>query len=129
MVGLLSSLLVKVVALRALLTLLGSVLVAVPAGLLLLKVVALPLLAVLAIVGLPLLFVIALLGFPFFIVFAIGGVALAVLAGVAVFGIIALKLFLFVVLPVWIVFRLARWIARGGRSDVHAPAASDATTM
>lgn len=127
MVGLLSSLLVKVVALRALLTLLGSVLVAVPAGLLLLKVVALPLLAVLAIVGLPLLFVIALLGFPFFIVFAIGGLALAVLAGVAMFGIIALKLFLFVVLPVWIVFRLARWIARGGRPGSSATAAGEST--
>jgi hypothetical protein len=129
MIGLLSSLLVKVVALRALLTLIGSVLVAVPAGLLILKVVALPLLAVLAIVGLPLLFAIALLGFPFFLVFAIGGVALAVLAGVVMFGLVALKLFLFVVLPVWIVFRLARWIARGGRTAAHGSRATDAAGM
>ena len=109
----LASVLVKLAFFRLLLTLLGSVLVVVPLGLAMLKFLALPLLAVLALVGLPLLFVVALLGFPFFVVFAIAGVALALLAGVAVFGVIALKLFLFVVVPVWLVYRFARWMVRG----------------
>lgn len=119
MVGTVASLFVKVLFLRALLTLLGSVLVVIPLGLLMLKFLALPLLAVLALLGFPLLILVALLGFPFFIVFAIAGVALALLAAVVTFGFIALKLFLFVVLPVWLVYRLTRWLVRG-RGDSHA---------
>lgn len=115
MVGLLTSLLVKVAFLRALLTLVASVLVVVPLGLGLLKLLALPLLAVLGILALPLLFVVALVGFPMFIVFAIAGVALAMLAAVATFGVVALKLFLFVVLPVWLLYRGVRWMVRGAR--------------
>lgn len=118
------ALLLKLTALRALLALLGSILVVIPLGLGLLKVVALPLLGVLALIGLPLLIVIALLGFPFFIVFAIVGVALALLAAVVTFGFVALKLFLLVVLPLWLVYRLVRWMRRP-RARVE-PAGTDA---
>ena len=127
MVATLTSLVVKFAFLRVLLTTLGSVLVVLPLGLAMLKFLALPLVAVLAIIGLPLLFVIALLGFPFFIVFAIGGVALALLAAVVSFGFIALKLFLFVVLPIWIMVRAIRWLVGSGQGGKSTPATSDAS--
>ena len=124
MIATLGSLFVKLAFFRVLLTLLGSVLVVLPVGLLLIKFLAIPLLAVLAIVGLPLLFVVALLGFPFFIVFAIGGVALALLAAVVTFGFVALKIFLFVVLPIWILLRVMRWAALATRKLEELDAAA-----
>lgn len=124
MLGLFTSLLVKVAFLRALLALVASVLVVVPLGLGLLKLFALPLLAVLGILALPLLFVVALLGFPLFLVFAIAGVALGMLAAVVTFGVVALKLFLFVVLPVWLLYRGVRWMVRGPRQRDQGPAHS-----
>lgn len=116
------ALLLKLTFLRAFLALLGSVLVVIPLGLGLLKLLAWPLLAVMALIGLPLLVVIALLGFPFFIVFAIVGVALGLLGLVVSFGFVALKIFLFVVLPLWLVYRLVRWMWRAPRRDAGAPA-------
>lgn len=119
------ALMMKVTFVRALLALLASVLVVIPAALGLLKVVAVPLVALLALVGLPLLVVIALLGFPLFIVLAITGVVLALLAAVVTFGLIALKIFLFVVLPLWLAYRFVRWMLRGARTT-GAPAGTEA---
>ncbi|HEX4933166.1 MAG TPA: hypothetical protein VFV33_08310 [Gemmatimonadaceae bacterium] len=126
MVASLASLMVKLTFIRGLLALLASVLVVLPLGLAMLKVLALPLVAVLALIGLPLLVVIALLGFPFFVVFAIAGVVLALLAAVVTFGFIALKVFLFVILPGWLAYCFVRWVVRGAsRGQAESRAAAD----
>jgi hypothetical protein len=91
-----------------------------------------PVAMVLLALGLPLLVVLAFLGFPFFVVFGLTGVMVALLGAVLTIGLIALKVFLFVVLPVVLLVKLARWSWRKMRgrngAEVHeAPAPEVAT--
>lgn len=125
MVGSIASLVVKLTFVRAVLALLASVAVVLPLGLALLKFLALPLLVVMGLLGLPLLVVIALLGFPLFIVFAIAGVVLALLGAVVSFGFVALKIFLFVVLPLWLLWRFMRFAFGGRRAGATATAGGE----
>jgi hypothetical protein len=80
---------------------------------LLLKAIGLPALIVLSILALPILFVLLLFGLPIFLVFLVGGLALGALFAVLAFGLLALKFAIFVVLPIWLVWKLASWIFRG----------------
>jgi hypothetical protein len=110
--------------LRALIAVLGSLAALLPIAIALIKLVGLPLLVVMFVLGLPLLLVLALFGFPFIAVLAIAGVVMGTVFAVITLGIIALKFFLFVVLPIWLAWRLASWaFGRRGGGERRAPEA------
>jgi hypothetical protein len=89
----------------------------------LLKVIGLPVLIVLAVLSLPIFFLLFLFGLPLFLVLAAGGVVLGLLFAVLSLGLLALKFAIFVVLPIWLMWRLASWLFRGKRgvSTPEAP--------
>ena len=78
----------------------------------LLKAIGIPLLIVLAVLALPVLFVLFLLGLPIFLVLLVGGLAMGALFAALSFGILALKVAIFVVLPMWLLWKLASWMFR-----------------
>jgi len=80
----------------------------------LLKAIGLPLLGVLSIVAIPLLFLLFLFGLPIFLVFLAGGAIMGILSLVVTLGIAALKIGIFVVLPIWLTFKLLSWLFRRG---------------
>lgn len=84
----------------------------------LLKIIGVPLLAVLAVVSLPILFLLLVFGLPIFMVLVVGGLLMGVLGAVLSIGIAALKIGLFVVLPIWLVWMLGTklyyWITGRG---------------
>jgi hypothetical protein len=79
----------------------------------LLKAIGLPLLIVLAVLAAPVLFLLFLFGLPLFLVLLVGGLAMGVLFAALTFGLIALKIAIFVGLPIWLVYKLLSWIFRG----------------
>ena len=81
---------------------------------LLLKAIGLPVLAVLSIVAIPLLILLFLFGLPIFLVFLAGGAIMGILSLVVTIGIAALKIGIFVVLPIWLTWKLFSWIFRRG---------------
>ena len=81
----------------------------------LLKAIGLPLLAVLSIVAIPLLFLLFLFGLPIFLVMLAGGAIMGLLSLVVTLGIAALKIGIFVVLPIWLTFKLFSWVFHRGR--------------
>jgi Zn-dependent protease with chaperone function len=110
--------------LRGLLALLASIAAVLPIALALLKFVGWPVLVVMLVLGLPLLVVLALFGFPLIAVLTIGGVVMSMVFAVVTLGVIALKVFLFVVLPVWLLWKLASWAFRrrdGGERVPETP--------
>ena len=95
----------------------------------LLKTIGLPLLAVLSIVGLPILFLLLVFGLPIFMVLVVGGLLMGLFGVVLTIGIAAVKIGLFVVLPIWLLWtvgaRLYRWIfgnGNGGKRNGGEPA-------
>lgn len=80
-----------------------------------LKAIGLPVLMVLGVVALPILFLLFLFGLPLFLVFIGGGLLMGLFGVVLSVGVIALKIGLLVVLPVWLLFKLARMIGRSCR--------------
>jgi len=85
----------------------------------LLKAVGLPLLIVLAVLALPVFFLLFLFGLPVFLVMLVGGLALGVLFAALSLGLLALKVAVFVVLPIWLLWQLGSWMFRGrARRDV-----------
>jgi hypothetical protein len=84
---------------------------------------------VLLALGLPLLVVLALVGFPFFVVFGLTIVMVALLGAVLTVGLIALKIFLFVVLPVVLFVKVCMWlwglVRRKDNVAVHGPPAPE----
>lgn len=78
----------------------------------LLKVVGLPIVGVLSVLALPIFFMLFLFGLPIFLVLIGGGLAMAMIFAVLTIGIVALKVFIFVVLPVWLVWKLLRMVFR-----------------
>lgn len=96
---------------------------------LLLKTIGLPLLAVLSIVGLPILFILLIFGLPIFMVLVVGGLLMGALGAVLTIGLAAVKIGLFVVLPLWLMWmvgtKLYRWFfggGSGGKSNGAEPA-------
>ena len=117
--------------LRGLLALLASIAAVLPIALALLKLVGWPLLVVMLVLGLPLLLLLAVLGFPFIVVLAIGAVVMSLVFAVITFGVIALKVFLFVVLPAWLLWKLASRAFRrrdGGERVPETPKGATATS-
>lgn len=79
----------------------------------LLKAVGLPILIVLAVLALPVLFLLFLFGLPIFLVLVVGGLAMSALFAMLSLGMVALKVAIFVVLPVWLGWKLMAWLFRG----------------
>lgn len=111
MIGTITALVVRLAAIRWAIKTLVGVGVLVPLAFIL-KLVGLPILAVLGVVAAPVVFVLFLLGLPIFLVLAVGGVLLAGLFFLLTLGMVAFKFFLFVVLPVWIVWTVAGFLWR-----------------
>jgi hypothetical protein len=107
--SILKAVLIKLGMLRGLIAVLGSLAAVLPLAIALIKLVGLPLLLVMVVLGLPLLFVLALIGFPFIAVLAIGGAVMGMVFAAITLGIMALKFFLFVVLPIWLLWKAASW--------------------
>ena len=109
---------------RWLFKILGGLGVFLPVALLL-KAIGLPVLIVLAVLAAPILFVLFLFGLPICLVVAAGALALGVLFAVLTFGLLALKFAIFVVLPIWLMWKLVSWLFRGrggvSRPDVSRP--------
>ena len=80
---------------------------------LLLKTIGLPVLAVLSIVAIPIFFLLLLFGLPVILVVVLGSTLMGFLGLVLTLGVVALKIGLFVVLPIWLMWTLAtkayRW--------------------
>jgi hypothetical protein len=94
----------------------------------LLKVVGLPLLAILMVLGMPILALLFLFGLPVFLVLLFGGMAMGLLGVVLTVGMAAVKFGLFVVLPIWLLWKLGCMVSRalfgrrgGGDSDRKPP--------
>jgi hypothetical protein len=83
----------------------------------LLKAIGIPLLIVLAVLALPVFFLLFLFGLPVFLVLLVGGLAMGALFAALSLGIFALKVAVFVVLPAWLLWRLATWMF-GSRREV-----------
>jgi len=88
---------------------------------LLLKAVGLPILIVLAVLALPVLFLLFLFGLPIFLVLLVGGVAMSALFAVLSLGMVALKVAIFVVLPIWLGWKLMSWLFFRGRNGEVRP--------
>lgn len=89
---------------------------------LLLKTIGIPILIVLSVLALPVFFLLFLFGLPVFLVLLAGGLVMSALFAVLAFGVFALKVGIFVVLPAWLLWKLATWLFRGGRRGVVHPA-------
>jgi hypothetical protein len=77
-----------------------------------LKVVGLPILAVLGVLAAPVLFVLFLFGLPVFLVLIVGAMLLAGVFFMLTLGMVAFKFFLFVVLPIWLIWKVAGMLIR-----------------
>ena len=93
---------------------------------LLLKTIGIPLLIVLAVLAIPVLIILFLFGLPIFLVFIFGSMLMGLIGVVLTVGIAALKFGLFIVLPIWLFWKLggkiSRWIFK--RRDDDAPPSS-----
>src|SRR5688572_7399551 len=123
--SILKAILLKLGILRGLIAVLGSLAAILPIAIALIKLVGWPLLVVMFVLGLPLLLVLALVGFPFIAVLGIAGVVMGIVFAVITAGTVALKFVLFVVLPLWLVWKVASWAFRGrGGGERPEPEAS-----
>lgn len=108
-----TALVVRLAAIRWAIKTLVGVGVLVPVAMIL-KFVGLPILAVLGVLAAPVLFVLFLFGLPVFLVLIVGAMLLAGLFFLLTLGMMAFKFFLFVVLPIWLIWKVAgmlfRWI-------------------
>lgn len=95
---------------------------------LLLKTIGLPILAVLSIVAIPLLILLVLFGLPIFLVMLFGSLFMGFLGFVFTIGIAALKFGLFVVVPIWLLWKLACTIFRWGRKGDDGSTTSSTET-
>lgn len=81
---------------------------------LLLKSIGLPLLAILAVVAIPVLMLLFLFGLPIFLVMIVGGAFMGLVSFALMIGLAALKFAIFVVLPIWLIWKLCRTIWHWG---------------
>ena len=81
----------------------------------LLKVIGIPLLIVLLILGVPLIILLAAIGLPALAVMAVGGMILGLLGLVLSVGMVVVKIAIFVVLPIMLVWWLFRWLMDTGK--------------
>src|SRR3954471_7946079 len=77
-----------------------------------LKVIGIPLLLILMVLGLPIIILLFLFGLPIIAVVMVGGLLIGFLGMVLTIGLAAVKFAIFVVLPIWLVFKLGSWLLR-----------------
>jgi hypothetical protein len=80
----------------------------------LLKTIGLPLLGVLGILAFPILILLFVFGLPIFLVFVVGSLLIGMLGVALTMGLVAIKIGLFIVLPVWLVWKLFCAMRRRG---------------
>jgi hypothetical protein len=120
--GIIKAILIKLGVARWLIAVLGALVAVLPVVLALIKLLGWPLLIVLFVVGLPLLLVLALIGFPIVAVITITGAVMGLVFALIKVGIVLLKFFLFVVLPVYLAWKVASWaFRRRGGDEGRAP--------
>ena len=78
----------------------------------LLKTIGWPILIILGVLAIPVLFLLFLFGLPIFLVLMAGGLVMGVLFAALAFGVVALKVAVFIVLPAWLLWRLFSWMFR-----------------
>lgn len=88
---------------------------------LLLKTIGLPLLMVLGVLAIPVLIILFLFGLPVFLVLIVGSMLMGLISMVLTIGVAAIKIGLFVVLPIWLMLMLGRkmwnWGKKKGGDD------------
>jgi hypothetical protein len=120
--SIIKAVLLKLGVLRGLIAVLGSLAAILPIAIALIKIVGLPLLVVMLILGLPLLLVLFLIGFPVIAVLLIGGMVMGLAFAALTLGMMVLKFLLFVVVPIWLAWKVARWaLGRRGGGERRAP--------
>ena len=72
----------------------------------LLKLIGLPIIGVLSVIAVPVLALLLLFGLPIILVIVVGGLLMTALSFVLTIGVAAIKVGLFVVLPVWLLWML-----------------------
>jgi hypothetical protein len=111
MIATITALVVRLAAIRWAIKTLVGVGVLVPVAMIL-KVVGLPILAILGVLAMPVLFVLFILGLPVFLVLLVGAMLLAGVFFLLTLGVVAFKIFLFVVLPIWLIWKVAGFLLR-----------------
>jgi hypothetical protein len=85
---------------------------------LLLKTIGIPLLMILAVLAMPVLILLFLFGLPIFMVLAAGAAIMGLVGLLLTIGGAALKIGIFVVLPVWLIWKMTsggfRWVFKRG---------------
>lgn len=120
--AIIKAILMKFGMLRGIFAVLGSLAAVVPIALALIKLLGWPLLVVMFVLGLPLLVILALVGFPLIAVVSIAGTVMAIAFAVISVGIVVLKFLLFVVLPIWIGWKVISWMLGRRRDNGERPA-------
>lgn len=126
MIASITALVVRLAAIRWAIKTIVGLGVLVPVAMIL-KFVGLPILAVLGVLAMPVLFVLFLFGLPIFLVLVFGGLLLGGLFFLMTLGIFAFKIFLFVVLPIWLIWKVASFLWRLARPAPSGPAAASAS--
>ena len=120
--AIIKAILMKFGMLRGIFAVLGSLAAVVPIALALIKFLGWPLLVVMFVLGLPLLLVLALIGFPLIAVLSIAAIVMAIAFAVISIGIVVFKFLLFVVLPIWVGWKVISWMLGRRRDSGERPA-------
>ena len=86
-----------------------------------LKLIGIPIMLVLSVLAIPVFLVLLVMGLPIFLVLAGGGAIMGLMFAVLSIGFAALKIFLFIVLPVLICVKLASWVFGWERRKPDSP--------
>jgi hypothetical protein len=92
------------------------------------KFIGLPILGVLGILALPVLFLLFIFGLPIFMVLIVGGGVLGLLFALLSLGILALKIGVLVVLPIFVVYKVFSWIFGRPRRNGDAGGSSGSSS-
>ena len=125
--SIIKAILMKFGMLRGLLAVLGSLAAVLPIALALIKFLGWPVLIVLFLLALPLLLILAIIGFPLIAVLSIAGIVMGIAFAVISVGIVLFKFFLFVVLPIWVGWKVVSWMLGRRRGTGEKPAPEAAT--
>ena len=120
-------LVLRIAAIRWVLKL-GGLAFLLPLAALLLKTIGLPILMVLGVLAIPVLAILFLFGLPIFLVFIVGSMLMGLVGMVLSIGLAAVKIGLFVVLPIWLMWTLAGKIWKWGKkTDGGDSSSADST--
>ena len=95
---------------------LGGLAFLLPVLAMLLKTIGLPILMVLGVLAIPVLAILFLFGLPIFLVLIVGSMLMGLVGMVLSIGVAAVKIGLFVVLPIWLMWTLAGKIWKWGKT-------------